>query len=428
MKKLLTVVVCVLLLSSVSMANGLNLNGMGSRAIAMGGAFVALADDFSAPFWNPAGMAQFTKKSFGFYAATIIPSMDYKLDMYGMTLVDASTESKFYPVGQGSYIHPINDKLVAGLSIYVPSGLGASWNGGDFTALTGQTYKWESRIGAITIAPGLAYKVSDAFMIGATFNANYAMLDLSTHAGSVDLAPGFSFDMGQQTLELHGWGYGATIGILIKPSEKFSIGATYRSASKVKLKGTTEISNFDTFVGMLGMSASSTSDTDIEVTWPMWLGLGVAFKPIMTLTVTFDVQYTDWKKIDSIDLEFKDAIWQLLLQDGAAMPMHWKSVWQIRGGVEYWVSEALALRGGFYWDPSPSPDTTMNVLLPSFDFTGITFGIGYKAGGLILDFCLEYLSGKQRTIAPYPAADPENMPGVYNMKIIVPTVSVGFGW
>ena len=414
------------------MANGLNLNSMGSRAVAMGGAFIALADDFSAPFWNPAGMAQFTQKSFGFYGADLIPSMDYSLAMGGMTLVTAKTKSKHYLVGQGSYIHPINDKLVAGLSIYVPSGLGAAWNGSDFLALSGTAYKWESRIGVVTIAPGLAYKVSDQFMIGATFNANYAMFDMSTHAGAVDiLHPQLgvvSFDLGQQTLDMSGWGYGATVGILIKPSANFSIGATYRSASKVKLTGTTEISNLGTLVQMMGLSVSSTTDTDINVTWPMWLGFGIAFKPTMAFTISFDVQYTDWKKMDKIELEFTDAIWQLVVED-AELPLHWKSRWQIRGGLEYWVTEALALRGGFYWDPSPTPDSTMNVLLPSFDFSAICFGIGYRAGGLMLDFAVEYLIGKERNVDPYPSAlEIENMPGIYKMKIIVPTISLGFGW
>ncbi|MFC2083104.1 hypothetical protein ACFLSG_03600, partial [Candidatus Bipolaricaulota bacterium] len=34
------------------------LNGIGARAMAMGGAFTALADDATAAFWNPAGLAQ----------------------------------------------------------------------------------------------------------------------------------------------------------------------------------------------------------------------------------------------------------------------------------------------------------------------------------------------------------------------------------
>lgn len=35
--------------------------GLGARAVALGGAFTALADDASAMFWNPAGLAQFDK-------------------------------------------------------------------------------------------------------------------------------------------------------------------------------------------------------------------------------------------------------------------------------------------------------------------------------------------------------------------------------
>ncbi len=40
--------------------------GIGARAIAMGGAFVALADDPSAVFWNPAGLAQILRNQLYF--------------------------------------------------------------------------------------------------------------------------------------------------------------------------------------------------------------------------------------------------------------------------------------------------------------------------------------------------------------------------
>jgi len=49
-------------LSPLALANGLNLNSLGTRALTMGGAFVGLADDFSAIYWNPAGIAQFDTK------------------------------------------------------------------------------------------------------------------------------------------------------------------------------------------------------------------------------------------------------------------------------------------------------------------------------------------------------------------------------
>ena len=36
--------------------------GAGARSLAMGGAFVSIADDATATYWNPAGMSQITRK------------------------------------------------------------------------------------------------------------------------------------------------------------------------------------------------------------------------------------------------------------------------------------------------------------------------------------------------------------------------------
>lgn len=38
--------------------------GVGERAVAMGGAFSAIADDATAPYWNPAGLVQLEEKEF----------------------------------------------------------------------------------------------------------------------------------------------------------------------------------------------------------------------------------------------------------------------------------------------------------------------------------------------------------------------------
>jgi long-subunit fatty acid transport protein len=66
------------------------------------------------------------------------------------------------------------------------------------------------------------------------------------------------------------------------------------------MKGTTEIENFN----LLGLA--NDSDTEMKVTSPMWLAGGVALKPMDGLTVTFDAQYTNWSKLQSIGLTFTD--------------------------------------------------------------------------------------------------------------------------
>ena len=60
-KALLTLVLCSILASSLASTSYAQL---GSRPLAMGGAFSGLADDANAVFWNPAGLAQLKGRSF----------------------------------------------------------------------------------------------------------------------------------------------------------------------------------------------------------------------------------------------------------------------------------------------------------------------------------------------------------------------------
>ncbi len=418
------------LITSLVYANGLNLNSIGTRALSMGGAFVGLADDYSAIYWNPAGMTQFSQKYLGFYGVDIIPSGSYKLDINypgggNINLVDAETEVKHNLAGMLAYYHPINERMVAGFGIYTPSGSGAAWNGADFRAISNDnpSLRWQSKIGLVSFSPSFAFRMNEQISIGAAVNINYGMFDVATHAGTAEVpitpTQSITVDLGQYDESMSGWGYGATIGLLFKPSEKISLGATFKTASTVSFEGEAEISGFT----LLGLP--STSDLEREVTWPMWLAGGIAFKPIEGLTLTADLQYTNWSILEKLETDYKDTYWQLIMgQKGEdERPFFWENATQIRFGAEYWISSALAFRGGFYIDPAPVPDRTMNVLIPSYDFNVVTFGLGYSLNGLQLDFGMEMLFGKDREIGlEYESA----MPGVHGMNILVPNFSVSY--
>src|SRR5262249_49431681 len=54
--------------------------GAGARSLAMGAAFVGVADDASATYWNPAGLSQITRKEITLMQATLFA--DTKYDYY----------------------------------------------------------------------------------------------------------------------------------------------------------------------------------------------------------------------------------------------------------------------------------------------------------------------------------------------------------
>jgi len=446
-KKILTVAIVLLATASLSFANGLNLNSIGARALAMGGAFIGLADDFSSIFWNPAGLAFFKAKTFGFYGSDIIPKGKYNLTLpdpvaialgVSPTVVDAKTQMKHYLGGMIGYVHPISDKLVAGFGVFQPSGLGAAWTSTDLGFISGnrKDIDWSSKVGLITFAPTLAYKVSEKLSFGARLDINYGIFNLGTYAGKVEppVVPA-AFDLGQYEETETGWGVGATFSVLVKPSEIFSLGLTVRTPVTVKFSGQALISN----LSYLGFSGES--DMEREVKWPLWVGGGVAFKPLANLTLTADVQYTDWKVIDVIETTYTDPIWSNLmtLSGKTEMPMHWDARVQIRVGAEYLLKGGIALRAGYYNDPAPAPDKTMNILLPNYDFNAFTFGVGYALGSLQLDLGVEYLFGKERDInflktfthpqIANPLYDPayaDAQPGKYGMKILAPAIMVTY--
>jgi len=387
-------------------ANGLNLNGVGSKAIAMGGAFIGQADDYSAVFWNPAGLSLMKETSVSLFGTDLIPSATYQFGG-----IEVKSENKMYLSGAAGFFKPISDKLVMGFLVYVPAGSGAKWNGEDLKILTKNTpLEWESQIAVVTISPAVSYKVSDILSVGATLNINYGMMKLKKPAlyPADSLTPMFAKQYSEDSTA---WGFGATFGLLLKPNENLSIGLTVRTPSKINFKGSAENG-----LAPILLHASETSDIEREATWPLWVGFGISLKATDKLTINADAQYTNWKKVDKITATYTDPVWQAALAEKAALELNWQDKIQYRIGLEYKLSEKLALRAGYYYDPVVGPDETFSIILPQFTYNAVTAGFGYRTKKLSLDACLEYLMGKERTIGS----------NVYSMNILVPNIAVTY--
>lgn len=425
----------LVILASSGLANGLNLNSLGTRALAMGGAFAGVADDFSAVFWNPAGAGFFKTRVMGFYGFDILPTGRYRLSVPGpaggeLTLVDAETNRHHYLGGLGAYYHPVAPNVVLGLGVYTPSGLGVDWHGAGFTGISGgKTYDWNSLVQMVTISPLVAWRVGERVSVGAALNINRSQFGLNMFGGIVPLtAPLYVFDLGQYTESLGGWGLGATFGILARPSDAVSVGVTLRTPSRIAYKGDATIYNLQ-LVGY-----PETTEAERTMTWPLWLAAGVGVRPLPALLLSADLQWTQWSKIKAIKTSFKDAAWKPIMAmiGRDEVEMDWSDKAQVRFGAEYAVSPVVALRAGYYFDPSPAPERTMNPLIPAGDYGGLTFGLGYDLGGLVLDFGFEYLNAPERNIDYLKTiTDPawrSATPGAYRTKLVVPNLSVSYGF
>lgn len=395
----------VLAFSTNIYANGLSLNSVGTKALGMGGAFVALSNDATAIYWNPAGLAG-QNSSIQLYFTGVMPLGSYD---YAPANVSVETEPNLYPTGGLMGVYRM-DNLTFALGVYVPSGLGAEYDGSKLAAFAGgANLNWRSRIGVITISPAIAYQVTDQFSIGLGIDISYGLFDLD-RAVAVPGVGAF-----QYTEESTGLGFGATLGLKYDINDQFAVGLSVRTPSKIAMSGTAKNPAF------AGFGAPET-DFDRDVTWPLWIAGGIAYKPTKCLTLVLDAQYSQWSELDELVTEFDNAVWK-----GATEPtgdnkfiLQWEDAVQIRFGGEYMVTPMTALRLGYYYDPAPAPDKTLNILFPSSTNHVVTGGFGYSFDKYTIEAGLEYLIGADREVTPAE----HNMPGVHHLDVFA--FSLGF--
>ncbi len=380
--------------------NGFNLNSIGSRAASMGGAYIGLADDYSAIFWNPAGLTQLKGRTLSFYIADVIPSSTWDWDRQDPYYPDihAKTETRHYLSGLLSYYKPIKERLMAGIAVYVPSDIGTKWNGYELVnySLDGIYAEWSSRLRVIAISPVLSYRIDKTLSIGTSLNFYYGRLNLK----QVVLYKQYSESSS-------GYGFGFTAGVLFTPPDEIiSIGLTFKTGYKIRFKGEAE-SSF--------LPGNPKSNFSREIPWPMSVGWGIAAKPIDGLIITTDFQWTNWSIMEVITPNYENADWQDLYNTYRRefdIELLWDHTLQVRLGCEYQLKERIALRAGYYYDDSPNSGIRLNFLLPSLPHHGITMGIGCRAGSIQYDFGLEYLIGIKQEIDlmnPYPGVHGGNI-------------------
>jgi hypothetical protein len=400
----------------------LSLSGLsvGARALGMGGAYTGVANDFTAIYWNPAGLAQIRQFElsggvghFGYSndatflgqssnysnsstsisnAGFVYPvaarrgsftlafgynrSNDFAsalsfngFNPYSSIIQNYAPDGAFYPSdlsGNLAYqlylanIDTIRGKFVSPLHDSVTQS-GKVLEGGGVN-------NW-SFAGALEIAPG--------FFLGATLtliSGSYSYSRNYVEDDSKRIYQKLPFDFQQLTLDdAIDWdlsGYGLKVGMLYKIQKVGSVGVTvkiptsYTVKEQFSTRGKSLFDNGDNF------SYETSGRSEYDVLTPFVFAGGLAYN-IGGLLLSGDAEYTDWGQ-----MEFKNAssnVADLLRDRNLEIKDLFRSTVVLRGGGEYTIPGAdVSLRGGFIYSPSPYKDDPS-----SFAQKYITGGIGF---------------------------------------------------
>ncbi len=339
----------IFLSSSAFATNGMRMIGLGPVQNSMGGVSVGLPLDAASVLTNPAGMSVLPGR-IDFGASYFKPTVEYKAtEITGMggTAVAMNDETitsdrGASPIPAFGLIVPVTTDIKFGIGAYGIAGMGVDYPKNLYGGITYTSYS------QMRFSPGISYKINDMISAGAVVNIMYATMEFNSGAGFSQTA-----HMGASS-----FGYGATLGILVKPSENFQVGLAYETKSRF------QDFNFNT----------PTMTESIEFNQPQSATIGLSVRPIEGLVLGVDVQWIRWSETNGKNLpEYTQSASSTI-----AWNMDWEDQIVYKFGIQYTISPMFIVRAGYNYGRMPlnSDRAFENINFPAISEHHFTAGIG----------------------------------------------------
>lgn len=346
MKQIWMLAVVLFAWLGTAQAGGFQIPEMGVKAMGMGNAFTAVADDPSANWFNPAGLGFQQGAAATVGGIAVMPKVDFGSNTANpLHPASSATDSKTILIPHTYLVINDGSDLTAGLGVTAPFGLEMKWPASAPFAGAAEY----GRLQAINVNSNVAFRFSEGFAMAVGLDyVNMYKVDFNGTA----LIQNFRGD---------GWGFNAAA---LYKTGLFDIGVSYRSHIRIKSKGQSSHT-----------ATATTANNSITVTMPDMVNIGVAFHPAEEWTVSLDADWVNWKKFDKLAFVYTPA-----LAGGAipslTVPENWKATWAFRAGAEWACSEKMRLRLGYTYDPTPIKDADFTPLIPGNDRQAVHAGYG----------------------------------------------------
>jgi long-chain fatty acid transport protein len=405
-------------------AAGFALFEQGAKGMGFAGAFTAQASDPSAIFHNAAGIA-FLKGTQIYLGGTLIaPSTDFT----GANPFPGAGQLETMDVGVTPtpavyFSHQLSERVVAGVGLDTPFGLKTEWASPQ--TFTGRFLSQKAELKGFSVNPTIAFKLADRLSVGGGVDIRFSSVNL---AKNVPLVSPFTFkvidiasvDLSSDTNTGVGW----NVGALAKPTESLSVGVSYRAKVRVDYSGNatftripTGNTQIDALVALGFPAGPLPAQTSIE--FPAILSLGVAYA-WKDWTVEGDVNFYGWSSFDTLPVTIVGHP-----ELSSVVQENYKDSRQYRIGLQRQINDTWAVRGGYFYDESPSPPESVSPLLPDSPRHGFCLGGSWARGRLRVDMAGWYLKLKDRSTE---GVERDDYNGTYTGHAITFGMSLGYAF
>ncbi len=353
-------------LATPAHGGGFELRTFDAKGASMSNAFTAVADTPAAIAYNPAGMSQLD----GLQGSATLQYVQafIHFEPFDPAEGEANNERKASYIPSLFGTAEVHENVHLGFGTFAPFGTNVPWK----DEWPGRYIATLTRVETIEANAAASYKIP----IGAHSIALAGGLRLIRAELRLDQALDFSAvgaDDGR--VQLHGdtdehLDFGWDAGLLVTLFDRyFSFGAIYRSSVEdVKVSGTGEFYNL---TGPVTGSLPQATNARTSLTLPDHFKCGIAVRPTPELTLSADFAWTNWSRLQKILITFPS------IGRTSTIDLRWQDSYFVAGGVEYKaIPDLLAVRGGFFWDQTPTHKATRSPSIPDNSRYGPSIGLG----------------------------------------------------
>lgn len=405
-----------LIMASVNVfGGGFAFDGIGVKANGMGGAFRAIASDWSAAYYNPAGYYQIQDNQFAFNTAFFHNRYWITPNVYWNGASGEKYETGFFNGQKIANNHGVPHRLQGGMLARFPMFNTEAVMGFSIYSLYNQNQSWE----LMQLIPAHATQELPGNQFGIKFDGTAYQLTMATGFMEDKLSIGLGLslvrvDLLYSNINLRtnpmpaplsdrphdkipeynkndgdGVGYGVRLGLLYDVTEKMKFAVTLSTVSSIDISGRSRLAFYmgenpntvvyeslnlrEELLFMTGEVVEAVADFETTINLPSTVGGGIAYQVTDKLTLALDAEMTFWSKFKGFDFDFSnfeaapgqnyyrnssyliDTVYdraQAMFFKDLSAPIAWKDAGKVMLGANYKTTDFLELRAGFSADQS----------------------------------------------------------------------------
>jgi long-chain fatty acid transport protein len=359
------------IMNQAAVAGGFRIDSQDAFASARGEAFAATADNASAIYYNPAGIAQLRDSNIRAGAYNIWFQSSYESPGNS-----AKSEGKIHPIPQFFYAYGFEEiPFSFGLGAYSPYGLSIEWP--DTTPFRQTAVKGSLQY--LTLNPVAAWRVTPTLSVAGGLTWNHGETDLRQGlfpVGNPLYVPG-----DQVRFKADGNDVGYNLGLLWQVSSNVSVGVAYRSSTTIKMEGDVTITS--PFV-----NANSAAETSFP--FPDNIVGGISWRPTPHWNLEFDLDWTDWNRVNSLQVNSAVPL--------PPTPLNWESSFFYEFGATRYFDNGWSVSAGYIYNQNSMPNEYYNPFVADQDKHFFCLGTGYKGKHWSFDVAYQFGYGPDRTV------------------------------